>query len=171
MIEARAALLGELLGEMVSEHPDGFIPDAVWGPAQRAFALPYIELCIVRRNAESGWVQILLTHRTDEHWHGWHIPGGLWRTPWSFSQGLSSIFERELGSGVEFRLLCTGQFCKWEQHPYGHPISHIAIIEAAGIAENETTRWFDGVPPDMIADGGYHSRFIEEALRQAEGLV
>lgn len=76
MTPDRAKLLAELLTEL-SEDPKGFIPDEAWNAAQKAFALPYLELAIVRRAAD-GALEILLSHRTDKYWNGWHIPGGLW---------------------------------------------------------------------------------------------
>src|SRR3989344_5623387 len=91
----RARLLGELLEEL-AEDPKGFIPDEAWNATQKAFALPYLELAVVRRSPE-GKVQILLTHRIDKDWNGWHIPGGLWRTRHTLEEGIASLVRPEFG--------------------------------------------------------------------------
>lgn len=169
MTPERAKLLGELLLEM-SDDPHGYVPDEVWFPAQAAFALPYVEMAIIRRNALDE-VQILLTHRADQHWLGWHIPGSLWRTPQTLEQCIVSIAKAELGEGIRVSFLAQGTWEKWHDHPYGRPISHIAICLADAITETETIRWFNDVPVDMINDQGHHARFIKSVLTQAEALV
>lgn len=165
MTEYRAHLLGELLEEL-SEDPRGFIPEAAWAAVQRTFALPYIELAVVRR-LESN-VQILLSYRDDKDWCGWHIPGGLWRTRQTLVEGIAVLAKAELGTSVEVKFLTKGTWEKWKDHPYGFPISHIVICSATGIAETENLRWFSEVPEGIIEDGGHHARYIKSIFRQVE---
>src|SRR3989339_62554 len=100
MKEERALLLAELLTEM-SQDPGGFFPEEAWDVIQRAFALPVIELAVVR-DCEEG-LQILLVHRDDKDWRGWHVPGGQWRTCQTLEEGIKSLAEAELGtSAVKF---------------------------------------------------------------------
>jgi ADP-ribose pyrophosphatase YjhB (NUDIX family) len=129
MTPERSKILGELLLEM-SEDPRGFIPDEAWLPAQKAFALPYVEMAIVRRSRKR--IQILLAHRSDEYWVGWHLPGGLWRTRQTLQDCIASLAEIELGEGIRVSLLAQGMWEKWHDHPYGSIISHVAIC----LAEN-----------------------------------
>ena len=169
MTPKRAILLGELMGEL-ADDPKGFIPNEVWNAAQRAFALPYIELAIVRRNPEDK-VQILLMHRTDKYWDGWHIPGGLWRTRHTLEEGISSLARLELGDEPKLTLLAKGGWEKWHDHPSGRPIAHIVICSGTSIIETAAMKWFDTVPEDMIEDDGHHATYIRQVLEQAEFLV
>jgi hypothetical protein len=160
----RAKLLGELITEM-DQEPRGFIPEEAWGAVQKAFALPYIELAIIRCNPESGQVEILLSHRTDQHWAGWHIPGGLWRKCHTRDECIASLVKTENLGGAAISVLTQGEWEKWHDHPYGNPISHVVICTGENIVETETERWFSSVPDGMISDNGHHARFIENVLR------
>src|SRR5262252_8198734 len=117
MTPERAKLLGELLTEL-SQDARGFIPDEAWLPAQRAFALPYVEMAIVRRRPRSK-IEILLTNRNDENWNGWHIPGGLWRTRQTLDECVASLVQTELNKDARVSLLAQGMWEKWHDHPYG----------------------------------------------------
>jgi len=164
MKEERALLLAELLTEM-SQDPGGFFPEEAWDVIQRAFALPVIELAVVR-DCEEG-LQILLVHRDDKDWRGWHVPGGQWRTCQTLEEGIKSLAEAELGtSAVKF--LAKGPWEKWMDHPTGFPICHIVICSADYIAETENQRWFSKAPRDMIDDNGHHARYIESVFRQVK---
>ena len=166
MTPERARLLGELLTELAAD-PSGFIPDEAWLPAQQAFALPYIEMAIVRRDA-NGKVQILLTYRDDKDWTGWHVPGGLWRTKQTVDECLAALARQELGADVQVIFLDKGEWEKWHNHPEGNAISHVAICRGENIVETATVQWFDGVPEGMIDDHGHHAGFIGGVLRQVE---
>ena len=166
MTPKRAKLLGELLTELAADLR-GFIPDEAWLPAQQAFALPYMEMAVVRRNA-NGKVQILLVHRVDKYWSGWHIPGGLWRTIQTFRECIASLVRQELGHDAGVNFLHKGEWDKWHDHPYGQPISHVVICRGEHIVETDTRKWFDGVPEGMIDDHGHHAGFIGGVLRQVE---
>lgn len=165
----RAKLLGELIDEM-AQDPRGFIPDGAWAAVQKAFALPYIEMAIVRRG-KSGQAEILLTHRTDKDRNGWHIPGGLWRTRQTLEQCIEKLAKVELGPQVVPKLVTKGTWEKWHDHPYGVPISHVAICVAEGVVESDTIQWFGGVPSGMIHDHGHHAGFIKNALSEADKII
>lgn len=170
MTPERAKLLGELLTEL-AEDPRGFIPDEAYLAAQKAFALSYIELAIVRRGPQ-GVVQILLTHRTDTDWNGWHIPGGMWRTRKTLEEGIAGLAKTEqLGEDAKLTFLAKGTWEKWHDHPIGVPISHVAICLGEGIVETEKMKWFDGVPEGMIDDHGHHAGFIKDVFRRAYSLL
>ena len=166
MTPERAKLLGELLEELAKD-PQGFVPDEAWMPTQKAFSLPYVELAVIRR-ASSDKIQILLKYRSDKDWQGWHLPGGVWRTRQTLEECIVALSARELGEGTRLNLLEKGAWEKWHDHPYGHPISHVAICRSGIITETEQLKWFATVPDEMIHDGGHHKRFIESAIRQAE---
>ncbi|MHB1086475.1 MAG: NUDIX domain-containing protein [Minisyncoccota bacterium] len=164
MTPERAALLGELLAELAAD-PKGFIPDEAWASAQKAFALSYIELAFVRRSAE-GELQVLLSHRKDVDWNGWHLPGGLWRTQHTLLDAIASLSWREIGLLEPSKILAKGEWEKWHDHPYGIPVSHVVILHSDHIVETETVGWFTKAPPDMIRDHGHHRRFFNNVIRQ-----
>lgn len=164
MTPERAGLLGELLAELAAD-PKGFIPDQAWASAQKAFALPYVELAFVRRSSE-GELQVLLSHRTDVDWNGWHLPGGLWRTQHTLLDAIASLSRREIGLLKPPMILAKGEWEKWHDHPYGYPVSHVVILHGEGIVESETVRWFASPPHDMIRDHGHHRRFFNSVVRQ-----
>ena len=171
MSPERAHLLSELLKEL-ADDPKGYIPPEAWDAARQAFSLSYIELAIIRRNPE-GNVEILLTHRSDKDWKGWHIPGGVWRTRHTLEEGIASLTCAELGEGVELSLSAKGGWEKWLDNKQNRLISHIAVCSGTGITETATRKWFSQVPKGMINDHGHHAEFITTVLAQAkaESLV
>jgi hypothetical protein len=169
MEKERAVLLGELLTEL-AEDPKGWLPDEVWGPANKAFALPYIELAVVRY--WRGQLQILLAYRSDKDWHGWHIPGALWRTKQSLEECVAITAKAELGTEVKF--LAKGTWEKWMDDPLGRwPMDHVVICSAPNFRETHTICWFSGVPKGMIDDHGHHARYINAVFRKVkeQGLL
>lgn len=168
MSPERAALLAELLTEL-AEDPKGFIPNEAWYAAHKALALPFIEVAIVRLKA--GVPQVLLSHRVDRDWKGWHAPGGLWRTKQSLEACIKGIVKEEVGANASVELFQKGSWLKWDSHHYGNPISHVAICTGTGIVERDDLKWFSEVPHDMIDDGGRHAGFITEALQAAQSLA
>ncbi len=159
MTPERAQLLGELITEM-TEVDHGFIPNAAWLPIQRAFNLPYIELVVAKEI--NGKPHILLDYRKDEYWNGWHIPGGLWRAPWSLRQACLKIAASEKIETIAggYREIKTH---KWMDHPYGNPISHIVVCYAA--ADIKTIKgqreFFSRPPADIIA---HHDTFMNVCI-------
>lgn len=166
MKQERAELLAKLLEEML-EDQHGFFPVEAWLPIHQAFAIPYLEMIIVRRSTNGKAIQFLLTRRTDDYWVGWHIPGSLWRTKKTLKEGVTAVASDELGIKVE--IIAKGTWAKWDNHPFGHPISHVVICTTEEeIFEDINTHWFSKVPEGMIDDGGYHVSFIKSALEQIE---
>ncbi len=164
MTPDRATLLGELLAELAAD-PKGFIPDAAWASAQKAFALPYIELAFVRRSPE-GELQVLLSHRTDVDWNGWHLPGGLWRTKQTLEEAIAALSRREIGLLEPPTILAKGEWEKWHDHPYGYPVSHVVILHNDNVVESDTVQWFTSPPNAMIDDHGHHTQFFNNVVRQ-----
>lgn len=72
----------------------------------------------------------------------------------------------ELGGNARLHLLDKGDWEKWHDHPYGYPISHVAICSAENIIETPTLRWFRGVPDGMIDDHGHHGKFFNSVMRR-----
>jgi len=165
MTPKKAKLLSELVKEM-DEKDKGFIPAEAWAAIQTAFVIPYIELFVARQSA-TGDLEFILIHRQDEHWDGWHIPGGIWRTHLTAEDACNALSRKELGTTSGVELLAHGMWEKWNDHPYGNPISHVCICRSLEvIEETESMRWFREIPDGMIADGGHSKRFITDALQK-----
>lgn len=151
MNEERARMLAELLKEM-REQDKGWIPDAAWGEIQKTFRLPYTEILVWKEGA-SGECQVLLHRRKDEHWDGWEIPGKLARAGETLQMACEQTAAAELGIGIG-PVTEIASFW-WDDHPYGYPISHVCVCEAAGeIIESEDLAFFSNVPEPMIAHQG-----------------
>ena len=164
----RAKLLGELLTEVVEQHGCR-IPDEAWGPYHKLVKQPYAELCVVRR--VEGVPQILLTHRTDEHWTGWHIPGSMWRVrSITHQDAINAVSKQELeGAPVTF-VKELGTY-PWADHPYGHPFSHICIA-TGDVPENEGQKYFsidELLSLDIVNHHGDFARDVLIFLQTEEG--
>ena len=157
MTPERAHLLAGLLDEM-REKDKGFIPNGAWLSVQATFALPYVEVLVM---TEDSPPKFLLTYRRDPHWHGWHIPGGIWRTQHTEAEAVRKVAKDELGISVKFVAEVMTE--KWADHPYGNPISHVCIARALEpIKETLGMQFFSQVPNAMVI---HHGAFVERALR------
>ena len=165
MTDERARLLAELVEEMGRDNPKWFLPKEAWDAIQDNFPLPYIEMAVVRKNS-TGLAEILLTYREDKDWKGWHIPGSLMRKGHTLEQNLTNMAKKEIGAEVGVVFLARGIWDIWLDHPYGWPISLVAICLGQNIVETEAMRWHSSVPKKMISDNGHHARFIESVFRQ-----
>lgn len=126
MDEREEAKLVELLGVLVREnHVLPRLPRAVFDVIGRVLPLITIEIGIIRAGEE-----ILLTHRSDSHWHGWHLPGGFLGTNETLSAACNRIAQRELGIEVRLRRMID-VFC-WSDHPQGSVLSLVCRCEARG---------------------------------------
>ncbi|MDP3735691.1 MAG: hypothetical protein Q8R39_04715 [bacterium] len=123
--EEKLAVTAEVL-EGAAKH--GIIPeDPVWSAYQKAVAQAYVEVLLVKK-AEGVWNFFLKKRGSnDTHFPGepWHIPGGIWRTPWTLEQACQEVARREVG--VDIDVIVELKTRKWFDHPYGFPISHICI--------------------------------------------
>lgn len=136
------------------QNTGGLLGSRVWYTAQRSFIFPYTEVAILNPNSSS----ILLDYRTDEFWNGWHIPGGRWQDPkLSVDQACNEVSKRELGVSVRF--LKDVMFYKWNDHPYGYPLSLVCLCDSPDqVSESDTRRFFTEVPDDMVP---HHGDFLQ----------
>ena len=156
MTPERAKLLSELIEEMTVKDK-GFIPREAWTAVQQAFNLPYIELAVAKR-VGTEWC-MLLDYRSDEYWRGWHIPGGLWRAPWSIQEACAHLAKSEL---IDANIVARKEIMtyKWPDHPYGNVISHVVICSTLdSIPEIKGKReFFSEVPDDIV---NHHGDFMK----------
>lgn len=124
-------------------------------------SLPYVEVLLFRV-VQDQW-KFFLTYRKDEHFDGWHIPGGIWRTEWSIREACREVAKREIRSRVRFIEKVYDE--KWFDHPYGYPHSFVCVCFLGyGVSypqETETQRFFSEIPSPMVR---HHVEFIGKAL-------
>lgn len=102
-----------------------------------------VELCILDRHGA-----VLLTWRDDEHWRGWHFPGGFLGPAESVAQGCARIAGRELGAG--FALAGVVGVESWPAHPFASPVA----LLCRGTLDRPPSegRFFAEPPDDLIVE-------------------
>lgn len=151
--EARLVELLDLLARQGGALPS--LPRAVFEIMGHIVPLVTIEIGITRAGRE-----ILLTHRSDRHWNGWHLPGGFLGTRETVPLACNRIAQRELGIDVNLRRV-VDVFC-WPDHPQGSVLSLVCHCEAwddPGVGQ-----WFKGPNEPMIR---YHGEFVACCLKSA----
>ncbi len=171
MTPERAELLAELLREM-AEIDGGYVPPVAWEALHRYVPIPTCELLISRNNGR----EFLLTYREDQYWRGWHIPGSFNRKPESLEETCQRIAREEVGiEGVEG--LHAIALCKWDEHPYGAPLSIVLVGQPVGIPIEKPGEmgWFDRIPSPIVTNHGKflasYLNFLQNPVRRAELLV
>lgn len=101
--------------------------------------------------------KILVTPRDDEHYHGWHFPGGYIRFGDNYEQTVRKVINRELQVGVK-RLKFTGVLTS-SVDSRGHTLGIVFLVELD--ANPIAGQWFDKVPAELL-DG--HKEFLKRAI-------
>jgi ADP-ribose pyrophosphatase YjhB (NUDIX family) len=138
-------------------RPTPNLPFDVWSAIGQLVVQPAVELVI---EDEHGGV--LLTHRKDEHWDAWHIPGGFMSPGESFQAACSRTARRELGVDVTFS--CVIDVASWSNHPYVNMISLFcrATIDRGGVPADGSFFAPDKLP-DVIVPA--HAEFLARRRR------
>lgn len=104
---------------------------------------------------------ILLSHRDDETWQGWHIPGGFVGCGETLASACQRIAQRELGEfGMEVELVgVVGSFV-WPDHPCGSVLSLLCVCRSEGRPRD--ARFFVELPQPMIR---HHAGMVAEFHR------
>jgi ADP-ribose pyrophosphatase YjhB (NUDIX family) len=110
---------------------------------------------VLLTNAEGAF---LLTWRSDDFWHGWHIPGGYVAPEETTEAACRRIARRELGVDVTLRKLA-GAYT-WTDHPYASMISIVCQCDC-GQAPSDG-RYFAAIPDGVLPN---HRPFLEAFLR------
>lgn len=115
-----------------------------------------VELLIVDNTNDP--TRILLIWRNDEHYFGWHFPGGYPRFGQYLDTAVRAVAERELGAGVEsIERRPEGDYNRVDSR--GHTIGLPFLVKLDG---NPTGgEWFDHVPEDLIP---HHKDLLREVL-------
>lgn len=132
------------------------------------FTVPCIEFALVR-NGVSGR-EIFLTHRADEFYNGWHIPGAVIQAGEKVKEVLKRVAQNEL-QGAQ----CTPRFLSWFEYVKGtgvgksmrgHTIALVFFAEAPNtLRESNVAKFFplSEIPGDLISE---HVPVVE-AVRKA----
>lgn len=154
------ARLVELIDVLVREEKAlPRLPGAVFEIIGHLVPLIAVEVGITRAGGE-----ILLTHRCDHHWNGWHLPGGFLGVRETLAAACNRIAQRELAIEVSLQRV-VDTFC-WPDHPQGSVLSMVCQCKARGFPG--AGRWFKGPNEPMIR---YHADFAIRCLKSSSALI
>lgn len=117
----RQGLLGELLKEVEAEG--GFIPDPAYRPLQRLCSWAAVEVFIVSKDGQ----KVLLRHRNDDPWDGWHVIGGYVKPKESIQQFCNRALREDTGSPSGVIILGQIATSKWLDHPFTFPFCSVIL--------------------------------------------
>lgn len=146
--------LTELLENLKTENltPPN-MPLSVWKAIQDLVPTPAVEVLITNTDKD-----FLLIHRKDEHWNGWHIPGGFMLHKESIEKACNRLANKELGISVKFEKIITAYM--WPDHPYGSPIS--IVCKCNTDQKSKAGKFFTEIPPNMVP---HHGSFVKQFLQ------
>jgi ADP-ribose pyrophosphatase YjhB (NUDIX family) len=124
------------------------MPCDVWKALRGLVVQTAVEILITRNGDE-----FLLTWREDQHWRGWHIPGGFLGPEESLKAACRRIAKRELGIEVIFEHLLMAYV--WPDHPYASVVSLLCICST------------ESTP----CTGSFHQRIPEDTLPNHDALL
>jgi ADP-ribose pyrophosphatase YjhB (NUDIX family) len=136
--------LAEQLRRLTSSgHGVPHLPLKLFEALRGLASVAVVELCITDPRGA-----VLLTWREDDHWRGWHFPGGFMAAFESLAEACERIALRELGAGFTFAGVAGVE--SWPSHPYASPVS----ILCRGTLDREPTegRFFAEPPSDLIVE-------------------
>lgn len=117
------------------------MPQEVFYALRGIVALTAVEVLVVDdRN------RVLLTWRDDEHWRGWHLPGGFVAPFEPLAAACSRIAQRELMADVQFERVIDA--ASWADHPYASVVSIVCRCRASGPLR--VGEFFDAAPDSLI---------------------
>jgi hypothetical protein len=102
-----------------------------------------VELCVL-----DPCGAVLLTWRDDEHWRGWHFPGGFKGPGESVAEACARVAERELGAAFALDGVA-GVEC-WPTHPFASPVA--LLCRGTLNRQPSDGRFFLEPPADLLAE-------------------
>ncbi|HKU41001.1 MAG TPA: NUDIX domain-containing protein [Polyangiales bacterium] len=125
------------------------MPRTVFESLRGVAVQPAVELLVTTTGRD-----VLLTRRDDEHWSGFHIPGGFVGCGETLEMACARVATAELGVGARMERLI-GHYT-WPDHPYASALSLLCLCRV-----DETPRYgrfFDPLPSDILAG---HRQLLE----------
>ena len=107
--------------------------------------------------------RFVLKHRKDEHFVGWHVPGGRSRVLESIEDACNRhVRLDEVAAGVTDVKVIGVHVQEKGEHPYGFPVCLFTAAKAVGpVIEKADCKWFSETPRDLIPPPQKHDRYIE----------
>jgi ADP-ribose pyrophosphatase YjhB (NUDIX family) len=153
MTEAEIEQLRSLLLKLRAEGlKPPLMPLGVWKALRGLVVQAAVEVLITRNGKD-----FLLTWREDEHWRGWHIPGGFLCPGESIEAACQRLAKRELDIEVRFERVDTVYV--WPDHPYASVVSLVCICSLEGTPR--TGSFHQRIPDDMVP---HHAAFLRSFL-------
>lgn len=148
------------------------IPPEAFHAVCETFITNPVELALTREGEHGA--EIFLTHRSDEYFTGWHIPGTVLRPGENAEQALKRLIEHEIGAVVSApalvraydRMKGSGE----GECPRGQEVArvyHARFTERHTVKENDAARFFllDGDMSEVIPLHRPLIQFLQETLR------
>ncbi len=118
------------------------IPEEVFVPLMRKNVPAVVDLAIIRNH------KVLLTHRKDYYYTGWHFPGSLIRPGETFERAASRILSEEVGLRYKKIKMLKVFNCPTDKR--FHYLSLFFLCQVTGKPTNGT--WFLQCPSDIIPE-------------------
>ncbi len=155
MTEAEIAQLETLLQKL---RTDDLLPPktpyGVWKALHGIVPVPCVEVIVTTTGKN-----FLLTYRKDEHWDGWHIPGGYMHHKESVADACTRIGRKELDVDVTFTKVIGAHM--WQNHPYSSALSVLCVCTAKEMPK--VGEWFTEIPASIILNqGGFLETFLSQ---------
>ncbi len=150
------------------DDPRGGLPEPVFRFVTRLTPMVAVDL-LIRENGRT-----LLTWRDDDHYHGWHVPGGIVRYKERMADRLKEVARLELG--VEIAAgpapMAVNEIIHDDRDVRGHFISFLfecrltsTLQESrrhrGGPRQHGQWAWHDRTPEDIIGSHAIYRRFID----------
>lgn len=133
------------------------LPLEIWRAITSLVPVAAVEVLITRDGTD-----FLLTMRQDEHWNGWHVPGGYVGCGEPLAEACRRVARRELGIDVHFQRVLHA--FTWSDHPYAQTVSIVCCCQTS-----ETPRcgtFFRAIPSPMVPN---HAEMLAEFLASRGG--
>ena len=115
-----------------------------------------VELVVVDNT--DGPTRILLIWRDDEHYLGWHFPGGYPRFGQDLDTAVRAVAERELEAEIRrLERRPKGDYSRVDSR--GHTFGLVFLVELDG--DPTGGEWFDHVPEDLLP---HHKELLRKVL-------
>jgi len=114
--------------------------------------VPAVEVLLTNDGAD-----FLLTMRQDEHWNGWHVPGGYVGCGEPLSDACRRIAQRELGIDVQLRRILHA--FNWIDHPYAQTVSIVCCCSTSQTPKRG--EFFREIPSPMVPN---HAEMLRHFL-------
>lgn len=133
-----------------AESPN--LPLEIWQAITTLVPVAAVEVLVTNDGTD-----FLLTMRQDEHWNGWHVPGGYVGCGEPLSDACRRVAKRELGIDVQLQRILHA--FNWSDHPYAQTVSIVCCCSTS-----ETPKcgeFFRKIPSPMVPN---HAEILNQFL-------